>query len=93
MLGTHCVDNSPTPDAARRLVGSIPIHFRFFAFFILFTECRLTSGAPRDTFTETRIVQNQRKKLTESAWFWVYLFSTAGLIGLVILIQTMFLMD
>lgn len=66
-------------------MGSIPIHFRFFAFFILVTECRLTSGAPRDTFTETCIVQNQRKKLTESAWFWVYLFSTAGLIGLVIL--------
>ncbi len=30
-------------------------------------------------------VQSERKKLTESIWFWIYLFSTAGLIGLVIL--------
>ena len=30
-------------------------------------------------------VQPERKKLTESIWFWIYLFSTAGLIGLVIL--------
>ena len=30
-------------------------------------------------------MQPPQKKLTESAWFWVYLFSTAGLIGLVIM--------
>ena len=30
-------------------------------------------------------VQPERKKLPESIWFWIYLFSTAGLIGLVIL--------
>lgn len=30
-------------------------------------------------------VQQQRKKLSESVWFWIYLFSTAGLISLVIL--------
>jgi|TARA_B100000519_G_scaffold185078_1_gene179949 hypothetical protein len=30
-------------------------------------------------------LQPERKKLTESIWFWIYLFSTAGLISLVIL--------
>ena len=30
-------------------------------------------------------MQPERKRLTESIWFWIYLFSTAGLISLVIL--------
>lgn len=30
-------------------------------------------------------MQQEQKKLTESIWFWVYLFSTAGLISLVVL--------
>jgi len=30
-------------------------------------------------------VQQEQKKLTESIWFWIYLFSTAGLISLVVL--------
>ena len=34
---------------------------------------------------KVQIVKQKRKKLTESVWFWIYLFSTAGLISLVIL--------
>ena len=30
-------------------------------------------------------VQQEEKKLTESIWFWIYLFSTAGLISLVVI--------
>ena len=57
-------------------MGSIPIHFRF-------SSSGLQETRPR--LLKVLNVQSERKKLTESIWFWIYLFSTAGLIGLVIL--------